>query len=107
MSSQNTPPTGQGTPQQLAQQLRNIGPVVAEQLLQAGIDTPAKLKQLGAEAAYLRMLAAGAGCGKPHALYLYALEGAIQDCDWRDIGEEKKTAYKTFVKLLKLEKAAS
>ncbi len=78
------------SPKQLAKQLRNIGPTVAAKLIMAGIDTPEKLKKYGAKEAFLRIHRSGGFCGKFHAAYLYALEGAITDCDWRKIPEKKK-----------------
>ena len=64
-------------PKQLANKLRNIGPVVAEKLIDAGIDTPDLLRKIGAKEAFLRIHHTGGFCGKYHAAYLYALEGAI------------------------------
>ena len=80
--------------QKLEKTLRNIGPVCAKQLLSVGIDTPEKLKKIGATEAYLRIIQHPAYKSEYHAAYLYALEGAIQDCDWRAIPEEKKEEYK-------------
>lgn len=91
------------SPKQLAQQLRNIGPVVAQKLITAGIDTPEKLRKAGAKKAYLRIHQSGGFCGKFHAAYLYALEGAIRDCDWLKIPENKKREYKTFTEKLRVE----
>ena len=33
---------------ELSKQLKNVGPKLAEKLIEAGIDTPDKLRQLGA-----------------------------------------------------------
>lgn len=89
------------SPKQFAKQLRNIGPRCASQLIHAGIDTPEKLKQLGAKEVFLRMHRSGALCGTFHAAYLYALEGAITDCDWRMIPEKKKKEFKAFTAALR------
>ena len=37
---------------QLSKQLKNIGPKLAERLVSVGIDTPEKLKELGAKVAF-------------------------------------------------------
>lgn len=89
------------TPEQLAKQLRNIGPIVAEKLIKAGIDSPEKLKKMGAKKAYLKILETGGFCGKFHAAYLYALEGAIIDCDWREIPKKTKEEFKAFTQELR------
>tara|TARA_Y100001934_G_scaffold241360_1_gene296342 strand:+ start:148 stop:435 length:288 start_codon:yes stop_codon:yes gene_type:complete len=89
--------------QELIQELRNIGPAVATKLVNAGIDTPSKLRKIGAKEAFLRILRSGGFCGKLHVAYLYALEGAILDCPWQDIPEEKKIEYKRLMQQLKKE----
>lgn len=86
---------------QQMQSLRNIGPRCAEQLIAAGIDTPQKLRALGAEEAFLRLVGHHGGMICFNACYLYALEGAITDTDWREISEQKKTAFKQFTKDLR------
>ena len=88
----------------LAQQLRNIGPKLAEKLVKAQIDTPEKLRQLGAKKAFKKMYASGDAYGDFNAAYLYALEGAIRDCDWLDIPEEIKVDYKKYAHELQSKK---
>ncbi len=82
------------TPKQLAKQLRNVGEILAKKLIDAGIDTPEKLFDLGAENAFMQIHESGGFCGKYNAAYLFALEGAILDMDWLQIPEERKQAFK-------------
>lgn len=83
------------TTAELAKSLRNIGPVCAEHLVQVGLDTPEKLRALGAEAAFEKIQTT-LKC--PHNLnYLYALEGAIDDCDWRAIEPVRKKELQDFM----------
>ena len=77
----------------LAKQLRNIGPKLAAKLVDAGIDSPEKLRRIGAKKAFEKMYADGDSYGDFNAAYLYALEGAIRDCDWLDIPEKIKLEY--------------
>ena len=84
------------TPQQLGKELKNIGPKVATKLINANITSLAQLKEIGAEEAYIRILESGGFCGTHHAAYLYALEGAIQECSWLNISEFKKLEFKEF-----------
>jgi len=86
---------------ELAKALRNIGPVVATQLVNVGVDTPAKLKKLGAEAAYKLIIDSGQQCGGYNAAYLYALEGAIHDCDWLQLPEPRKDELKALTAKLR------
>ena len=80
----------------LAKQLRNVGPKLAAKLVEAGIDTPAKLRQMGAKKAFTKMYPAGDAYGDFNAAYLYALDGAIRDCDWLDLPADIKREYKKF-----------
>ena len=67
---------------ELSLQLRNIGEKSAERLLAVGIDSPEKLKEMGVEKVYLKILSRGLLPCSFNAAYLYALHGAIIDCDW-------------------------
>jgi DNA transformation protein len=91
---------------ELAKQLRNVGPKLAEKLIEAQIDTPEKLKQLGAKKAFEMMYADGDSYGDYNAAYLYALEGAILDCDWLSIPDATKQEYKKFAQRLQQKKKA-
>lgn len=91
----------------LAKQLRNVGPKLAEKLIDAGIDTPEKLKQVGAKKAFSLMYTDGDSYGDYNAAYLYALEGAIRDCDWLNIPEKVKEDYKQFARKLQSKKTRS
>lgn len=82
--------------QALQKELMNIGPVMAKKLINIGIDSPAKLKKLGAKKTFLKLYEKGQFCSKYHAAYLYALEGAIRNCDWRDIPKSVKKEYKQY-----------
>ncbi len=88
----------------LAKQLRNVGPKLAAKLIQARIDSPDKLRQLGAKKAFEKMYAAGDSYGDFNAAYLYALEGAIRDCDWLDIPDTIKQEYKEYAQNLQSKK---
>ena len=88
----------------LARQLKNIGPKLAQKLVEADIDTPEKLKKLGAKRAFGIIYASGDSYGDYNAAYLYALEGAIRDCDWLDIPDELKEEYKKYAQHLQTQK---
>lgn len=88
----------------LQKQLENVGPKLAEKLVQVGIDTPEKLKRIGAKKAFLKMYEHGDKYGDYNAAYLYALEGAIRDCDWLDIPEQLKEEYKNYSQSLQKNK---
>jgi len=88
----------------LANQLRNVGPKLAIKLIEAGIDSPEKLRQLGAKKAFKKMYTAGDSYGDYNAAYLYALEGAIRDCDWLNIPDKIKQEYKEYARNLQSKK---
>lgn len=79
-------------------QMRNLGPACEDDLNAAGIFTAQDLLDAGIEAAFIRLLqgrvARGFSTHGCNAAYLYALHGAIHDCDWRDVPEAKKSEYK-------------
>ncbi|GAB2503598.1 TfoX/Sxy family protein [Arenimonas alkanexedens] len=71
-----------------ATKLRNIGPKSAAWLKQTGIRTHEDLIAVGALAAFVRVKRAGF---KPSLNLLYALEGAILDCHWQEIPDERRS----------------
>ncbi len=85
----------------LQKELKNIGPVMAKKLVNIGIDSPQKLRKIGAKKAFLKLYEHGQFCSKYHAAYLYALEGAIRDCDWRKLPEKIKKEFKEYTELLR------
>lgn len=88
----------------LARQLRNIGPKLADKLIAVGIDTPEKLSAIGAKAAFGKICGHGDNYGDYNAAYLYALEGAIRECDWLDIPDAVKQEYKRHAQALQKNK---
>jgi hypothetical protein len=68
--------------------IRNIGPAVSESLLAVGITTAEELYDLGADAAYTKLIENG---GRPHFIMYYALHMSLQGRPWNDCkGDEKK-----------------
>ena len=90
--------------QQLSKSLKNVGPRLAEKLLAIGIDSHEKLKRIGAKGAFDKMYKDGDKYGDYNAAYLYALEGAIRNCDWLEIPEIIKQEYKEYAKSLQKHK---
>ena len=89
---------------QLANQLRNVGPKLASKLIESGIGSPDKLRQLGAKKAFSMMYDKGDAYGDYNAAYLFALEGAIRNCDWLEIPKEIKQEYRKYAQDLQKEK---
>lgn len=71
--------------------MRNIGPNSAAWLAAVGVSSIADVRRIGAVAAYARVKRV-----RPQATLnlLWALEGAIEDRDWRQIDAEKKQQLK-------------
>ena len=67
--------------------LPNLGPASERMLRAAGIETPEQLDELGAVEAYRRAVAAGA---HPTRNLLWAIEGALEGLDWRQLPEERR-----------------
>ncbi|MEZ5081133.1 MAG: TfoX/Sxy family protein [Thermoleophilia bacterium] len=68
--------------------MRNIGPTTAKWLTEVGIDSPDRLRRVGAAEAY-RMIKAWRPWDVTLIL-LWALEGAINDIDWIDVSPERR-----------------
>jgi len=74
--------------------LRNIGPATEAALIKVGILTAETLRDIGADAAYARLLQGG---NRPHFIGYYVLHMAVQGRPWNDCkGEEKKALRKSF-----------
>lgn len=89
----------------LANQLRNVGPAMAGKMLAAGIVSAEELRAIGAKQAFLKMYPAGDNYGDYNAAYLYALEGAIRDCDWSEVPANVRTDLQQFAQELQKGKA--
>ena len=74
--------------------IRNIGPAFEESLKAVGIMTAEELREIGADAAYTKLLEGGS---RPHFIGYYVLHMALQGRPWNDCkGEEKKALRKRF-----------
>jgi hypothetical protein len=71
-----------------APKLRNIGPKSAAWLRQVGLRTRDDLQAIGAVEAFMRVKRAGF---KPSLNLLYALEGALLDCHWQQVPDERRS----------------
>lgn len=69
--------------------IRNVGPKSAAWLRQVGVRTQDDLVRLGPVEAFMKVKRAGF---RPSLNLLYALAGAIEDCHWADLPEERKNA---------------
>lgn len=78
--------------------IRNIGPAMAAALNAAGVPDAGSLRELGADAAYLRLLRTGA---RPHFIAYYAIEMGLQGRPWNDCGPAEKAALRVRFDALK------
>ena len=69
--------------------IRNVGPKSAAWLRQVGVRTHDDLVRLGPVEAFMKVKRAGF---RPSLNLLYALAGAIEDCHWADLPDERKKA---------------
>ena len=70
-----------------ALKLRNIGPKSAAWLRQVGLRSAEDLAATGAVGAFVKVRRAGF---KPSLNLLYALEGALCDCHWQEVPDERR-----------------
>jgi DNA transformation protein and related proteins len=67
--------------------IRNVGPKSAAWLRQIGVRTTEDLARVGPIEAFLKVKRAGF---RPSLNLLYAMAGALADCHWADLSEERK-----------------
>jgi DNA transformation protein and related proteins len=70
-------------------ELPNLGPKSSAMLLAAGVHSLAKLRKLGAVAAYLKVKKVRSDASLN---LLWALEGALTDTHWRVVAKESRTS---------------
>jgi len=68
--------------------LRNLGPASERILIAAGINTPDELDRLGSLEAYRCAIAAG---GHRSLNFLWSMDAALLDVDWRDLPQDRKS----------------
>lgn len=74
--------------------IRNLGPAFEQACARAGIHSAQELRELGADAAYARLLHVGT---KPHFIGYYVLVMGLQGRPWNDCkGDEKKALRQRF-----------
>ncbi|MFZ5522878.1 MAG: TfoX/Sxy family DNA transformation protein [Pseudomonadota bacterium] len=66
---------------------RNFGPKSTEMLLKAGIATDEQLTGMGTIAAFLAVKRAGCS---PSLNFLWAIEGALSNRDWKVVAKEDR-----------------
>ncbi len=72
----------------MKEKLRNIGPKSTAWLRQVGLRSRAELAEVGPVEAFMRVKRAGF---RPTLNLLYSIEGALQDCHWQDVPQERRT----------------
>ncbi|MDA1075905.1 MAG: TfoX/Sxy family DNA transformation protein [Proteobacteria bacterium] len=70
--------------------LKNIGPTLANRLEEIGVLSRSDLQAMGAARAYRRIQARYPDAHLPLCYYLYSLEGALHDKDWRSFTAKQK-----------------
>lgn len=69
--------------------IRNVGPAMAASFARAGLTSAEAIRDLGADAAYARLLSVG---DRPHFIAYYALVMGLQGRPWNDCRGAEKTA---------------
>lgn len=85
-------------------QIRNLGPAMAEAFAKVGIQSAEDLHELGPDAAYGRLLAQG---HRPHFIAYYAMVMGLQGRPWNDCQGAEKTALRARFDALKAAASAT
>lgn len=80
--------------------IRNLGPASEQAFAHAGLTSAQELRELGADEAYRRLLAAGS---EPHFIGYYALVMGLQGRPWNDCKGTEKDALRVRFDALKSE----
>lgn len=83
--------------------LRNLGPATEAAFLRAGVRTAEEILEMGADAAYGRLLDAGQ---RPHFIGYYVLHMAVQGRPWTDCKGAEKAALRRRFDALKAGRGA-
>jgi hypothetical protein len=67
--------------------IRNVGPKSAAWLRQVGVRSLEDLRVLGVVGTFMKVRRAGF---RPSLNLLYALEGAVLDCHWQDVPDDRR-----------------
>ncbi len=74
--------------------IRNLGPAYEQACARAGIHSAQELREIGADAAYAKLLRSGS---RPHFIGYYVLVMGLQGRPWNDCkGDEKKALRQRF-----------
>ncbi|WP_171123019.1 MULTISPECIES: TfoX/Sxy family protein [unclassified Ruegeria] len=74
--------------------IRNLGPAFEQACARVGIHSAQDLREMGADAAYTKLLQSGS---RPHFIGYYVLVMGLQGRPWNDCkGDEKKALRKRF-----------
>ncbi|MGZ3772218.1 MAG: TfoX/Sxy family DNA transformation protein [Pseudobdellovibrionaceae bacterium] len=79
--------------------LKNLGPASEKEFLKAGIKSPAAFNKLGWKKTLEKLIAVNSK--NNHAVFAYALIGALKNVEWFRISEEDKEAAREFTSLLR------
>ena len=77
--------------------LTNIGSTLAERLEEIGIFNREDLEVMGAAKAYRQIQANYSDANLPLCYYLYSLEGALTNRDWRTLTDAEKRSLRNSV----------
>ncbi len=83
--------------------MRNISPTSSRELSEIRIENRDQLRALGIEETTRRLLFRFGSEKKISLNYLYALEGAIHDRDWRDIMPARKQELRSLLERVRRE----
>jgi hypothetical protein len=83
--------------------IRNLGPETEKALAKVGIATAEQLAEIGADAAYLRLLRSGV---RPHFIGYYVIVMGLQGRPWNDARGAEKAALRARFDALKAEATA-
>lgn len=70
--------------------LKNIGKILAARLEEIGVHTRQDLEAMGSTTAHRTIQQNYPETNLPVCYYLYSLEGALQNIDWREFTPEQK-----------------
>lgn len=80
--------------------IRNLGPALEKSFARAGIASAEELREMSADAGYLRLLQSGS---RPHFIAYYSLIMGLQGQSWNDLDDTEKAALRGQFDALKVQ----
>lgn len=86
---------------EITDKLKNIGPKLAKKIADMGIDSKEELKKVGVKNIFEKISKDPTFKCNNNVLYLYSLQGAVEDINYEDLSQKTKDELKEYADFIK------